>query len=427
MADSYEVRPVAGPVVGVIRPPGSKSITNRALVCAALANGRSTLTGVLDSDDTRYMLDALKRLGFGVRVSDSGETVEIDGADGRIPALEAELFVGNSGTSIRFLTAMLTLGAGGFRLDGVARMRERPISDLVDALNQLGARVRCEQGNGCPPVWVHASGLPGGAATVRGDLSSQFLSGLMLAAPCAASPVELVIDGTLVSVPYVEITRRVMEAFGAEVDVAPDGAGFRIPNSGYRPADYAIEPDASAASYFWAAAAITGGRVAVNGLGEHAIQGDVGFVECLEKMGCRVHRAADSITVEGAPLRGIDVDMNGVSDTVQTLGAVALFADGPTTIRNVGHIRHKETDRISALACELKRLGARVEEHETGLVIHPAPLHGATVETYDDHRMAMSLALVGLRQAGVVIQDPGCTAKTYPRYFTDLEQLVAGG
>ncbi|QDU88697.1 3-phosphoshikimate 1-carboxyvinyltransferase [Pirellulimonas nuda] len=426
MDDVYRVRPVAGPIVGAVRPPGSKSITNRALVCAALADGRSTLTGVLDSDDTRYMLAALQTLGFAMTVSDEGKTILLDGAGGRIPAIEADLFVGNSGTTIRFLTAMLTLGAGGFRLDGVARMRERPIEDLVAALNQLGARVRCEAENGCPPLWVHANGLPGGAASVRGDVSSQFLSGLMLAAPCAEAAVELTIDGVLVSVPYVEITRRVMSAFGAEASTGADYARIKVANTGYRAAHYGIEPDASAASYFWAAAAITGGRVTVQGLGADSIQGDVRFVDCLEQMGCRVESSDDSLTVEGASLRGIDVDMNGISDTVQTLGAVALFAEGPTTIRNVGHIRHKETDRIAALACELRRLGGMVEESETGLVIHPGPLRGAEVETYDDHRMAMSLALVGLRQKGVVIKDPGCTAKTYPNFFTDLEGIASG-
>lgn len=422
----YNVRPADQPVRGSIRPPGSKSITNRALVCAALARGESHLQGVLDSDDTSYMLAALKSLGFGVVGDDAGEQVTVRGQGGAIPADRADLFVGNSGTTIRFLTAAVALGAGEYRLDGVARMRERPISDLIDTLNKLGSDARCELENGCPPVVVRGQGLGGGSATVRGDISSQFLSGLMLTAPCARSAVELRVEGELVSVPYVEITRRVMEAFGAKVSLGPGATTLAIEPTGYQPCNYAIEPDASAASYFWGAAAVTGGEVCVEGLGAGALQGDVAFVDCLEQMGCRIDRCADSITVTGGALHGIDVDMNGISDTVQTLAAVALFAEGPTTVRNVAHIRHKETDRIAAVATELRRLGAGVEEAQDGLTIYPGPLRPTEVKTYDDHRMAMSLALVGLRQPGVAILDPGCTAKTYPGFFNDLENLISG-
>lgn len=425
MTDIYEVRPVAGPINATVRPPGSKSLTNRALVCAALADGESVLTGTLDSDDTRVMIDSLGRLGINVEVTDGGTKLKVSGCCGVLPAKKAELFIGNSGTTVRFLTALATLGGGEYRLDGVPRMRERPIGDLVDALNALGADVRCESAGGCPPVVVRAAGLPGGESTVRGDVSSQFLSGLLMAAPLAANNVRLLIDGELVSKPYVAMTLRVMESFGVHAEVAADASHFVIPApQSYGAVDYAVEPDASAASYFWAAAAITGGRVTVQGLSRHALQGDVRFVECLEQMGCHVEWGDDEITVEGGPLVGAELDMNPISDTVQTLAAVALFAEGPTTVTGVAHNRHKETDRIGDLATELRRLGAGVEELTDGLRITPAELRAAEIETYDDHRMAMSLALVGLRQPGVRIKDPGCTSKTYPNYFQDLEAIT---
>ncbi|MEM6330046.1 MAG: 3-phosphoshikimate 1-carboxyvinyltransferase [Planctomycetota bacterium] len=347
----------------------------------------------------------------------------IRGAAGRIPATEAELFVGNSGTTVRFLTAMLCLGHGAFRLDGVARMRSRPLGDLADALNALGAQVRCESPGGCPPVTVHANGLPGGTASIRGDVSSQFLSGLMMASPWARQPVTVEVDGPLVSRPYVRITQEVMRAFNALVEPAPAGDAFVIANRGYDACRYQIEPDASAASYFWAVAAVTGGRVTVEGLTPDALQGDVAFVECLAKMGCEVEAGPDAITVTGRPLRGAVLDMNAISDTAQTAAAVALFADGPTTLAGIAHNRHKETDRIEDLATELRRLGAAVETHSDGMTITPGPLRPAEIETYDDHRMAMSMAIVGLRQPGVVIRAPGCTSKTYPGFFADLEAL----
>ena len=425
MAESIEIRPVAGPLRATIRPPGSKSLTNRALVCAALADGSSTLTGVLDSEDTRVMADALKALGIGVTLERAGQRAVVIGRGGKIPAAGGELYVANSGTTVRFLTAMVALGHGTFWLDGTPRMRERPIQDLLDALEQLGVRAHSVDGSGCPPVEVEAAGLPGGRATIRGDISSQFLSGLLMAAPCAVGPVEIAIEGPLVSQPYVRMTLAVMEAFGVRVDGADLTRLSIRGGTRYQARSYAIEPDASAASYFWAAAAITGGEVTVDGLGRDSLQGDVRFCECLAQMGCKVHYGDQQTTVRGGPLRGIDADMNDISDTVQTLAAVALFADGPTTIRGVGHIRHKETDRIGALAAELRKLGADVDERADGLTIVPGSLlRGAALDTYDDHRMAMSLALVGLRLPGVIVKDPGCTAKTYPRFFEDLDRLV---
>jgi 3-phosphoshikimate 1-carboxyvinyltransferase len=442
LTDRIAITPVARPISGRIRPPGSKSITNRALICAALAQGDSTLTGALDSEDTRVMIAGLGQLGIRVEVSDDGRTLRVQGRGGRIPASTADLFVGNSGTTIRFLAALCTLGHGSFRLDGVSRMRQRPIGDLLDALNQLGAKCRGSLREGFPPVEMRAGGLAGGHTTIRGNISSQFLSGLLMAAPYAADDVELSVVGELVSKPYVLMTLRIMQEFGVRVEAKLDLSGLRIPaRQQYMGRAYNIEPDASAASYFWAAAAITGGEVTVEGLTWASLQGDVRFVECLQMMGCRVTHDASGITVSGRAERGINIDMNAISDTVQTLAPVALFADSPTTIRGVGHIRHKETDRIGDLARELRKLGAAVDELPDGLRITPLPLgeggsrsepgEGVTrtsteIETYRDHRMAMSLALAGLRIPGVVILDPGCTAKTYPGYFDDLARLVSG-
>lgn len=423
---SVAIRP-SGPVRGSIRPPGSKSITNRALVCAALARGESTLTGALESEDTLVMIDSLGRLGIRVDQADQGRTLRISGCGGTIPADGAELYVANSGTSMRFLAALVTLGQGLFRIDGSPRMRQRPIEDLLAALRQLGADASGESPGGCPPVRIRADGLPGGRATVGGAISSQFLSGLLMAAPYARRPVEFVVAGELVSVPYVEMTLAVMRSFGVTVEHR-DLKEFLVPAATvYDARQYAVEPDASAASYFFAAAAVTGGRVTVDGLSRESLQGDVRFCDCLAQMGCEVSYGADSITVARSPgrtLRGIEADMNAISDTAQTLSAVALMAEGPTTITGVGHIRHKETDRIAALATELRKLGARVEEREDGLQIVPGPLHGAAIDTYNDHRMAMSLAIVGLAVPGVMIRDPDCTAKTYPGFFLDIERLT---
>ena len=421
MDDAIKIK-TTGPVVGSIRPPGSKSITNRALVCAALADGTSVLQGALDSDDTRVMIAGLEQLGIAIRTEDAKTTLKVTGCGGKIPAKDADLSIGNSGTTMRFLTAMSTLGQGRFRLDGVPRMRERPIGDLLDALIPLGTNIATEFENGCPPVIVNATGLGGGMTTIRGDISSQYLSGLMMAAPYAQQPVHIVLDGPLVSKPYVAMTQSVMKSFGVSLEQTEKDLKIPAPQK-YKGQHYAIEPDASAASYFWATAAITGGDVTVKGLQRSALQGDVRFCDCLAQMGCDVEYNESSIRVRGGSLTGVDVDMNAISDTVQTLTAVALFAKGTTRIRGVEHNRHKETDRIGDLATELRKFGAKVTEFEDGLEIQPAPLRGATIDTYDDHRMAMSLALVGLQVDDVVIRDPGCTHKTYPGFFDDLQEL----
>jgi 3-phosphoshikimate 1-carboxyvinyltransferase len=419
MRNVLEIQPT-GPFRKTVRPPGSKSITNRALVCAAWADGPSRLTGALDSEDTRVMIESLGRLGVAIEHDRVAAQLRLSGCGGRLPAGPIELYAANSGTTVRFLTAMLATGHGVYRIDGTPRMRQRPIGDLADALGQLGAEVSCESPGGCPPVVVHSRGLHGGRATVAGDISSQFLSGLLLAAPYADADVELAVDGEMVSQPYVAMTLAVMASFGIDAR-AEDHRRFVIaaPRR-YQATDYAIEPDASAASYFFAAAAITRGEATVEGLSRDSLQGDVGFCDCLARMGCDVRWRPDRITVAGRPLRGIDVDMNATSDTVPTLAAVALFADGPTTIRGVAHIRRKESDRIHALAVELRKLGAEVEERPDGLKIVPGKLRGAAIDTYDDHRMAMSMALVGLATPGVVIRNPGCVSKTYPRFFDDL-------
>ncbi len=477
--DRLEIVPFTGRPIQTVTLPGSKSLSNRAMVLAALA-GRPEgclLRGVLHSEDTVVMADSLARLGFDVDADWSEGSVRVGRREGHrlIPGSSADLQVANSGTTMRFLTALVGVGQGRYRLDGVARMRERPIEDLLVALRQLGVNARSERNNGCPPVVVNAAGMRGGKVLIKGEISSQFLSGLLMAASAADDPVEIRVEGPLVSRPYVDMTLAQMRQWGLEVSAGSipltptplpgvpgqgaEGEGadvsarsipltptplpgvpgrgasrrdsecspacYRVPGSQRsRIAHYEIEPDASAASYFWAAAALTGGRIRVAGLTVRSLQGDVRFADVLGRMGCEVEHGPDGIAVGGGGrLRGIDVDMNDISDTVMTLAVVACFADGPTVIRNVGHVRHKETDRLAALATELRRLGAGVEEREDGLTIAPRVLHGTSVATYDDHRMAMSLALAGLRVPGVVIQDPGCVVKTYPHFFEDFEKL----
>jgi 3-phosphoshikimate 1-carboxyvinyltransferase len=419
--------PWTGPPPQVrVRVPGSKSLTNRALIVAALADGATTLTGALDSEDTRVMVDSLQRLGIAVAHDPLAATLGVTGCGGTIPAEQANLFVANSGTSLRFLTALATLGRGTYTLDGSPRMRQRPVADLLSALAGLGADLRSDLGTGCPPVTVHAGGLDGGFAFVKGNVSSQFLSGLLMALPYARETTTVEVEGALVSRPYVAMTLAVMEAFGVRVENRKFRR-FDVRPGRYRGRVYAIEPDASAASYFFAAAAITGGTVTVEGLGTDSLQGDLAFVDVLEHMGCTVARSKDATSVTGGPLRGVDVDMNAISDTVMTQAVVALFAAGVSRIRNVGHIRHKETDRIAALATELRKLGARVDEQDDGLIIIPPDrIAPAAIATYDDHRMAMAFALAGLKAEGITILDPGCVAKTYPAFWEDWARLREG-
>lgn len=429
--DTLPVTPVASPISGTIAVPGSKSITNRALLLAALAEGVTTLTNALFSDDTQRMMDCLRVLGFDVQDSPEREEIRVQGRGGDIPASEGELFVGNSGTTTRFIVPAMALGQGEFLVDGVARMRERPIGDLIRALQQLGVGIESVAGNDCPPLRVSARGLHGGTSTIRSDISSQFLSGLLMASPAAAGDeTRILLEGPILSAPYIAITTAMMRQFGVSVDEKEGGREYRIPGrQTYRAQEtYTVEPDASSASYFFAVAAITGGCVRVSGIGTNSLQGDAAFVDVLEKMGCRVNRGADFLEVQGAErLQGITVDMNAISDTVMTLAAVAPFAESPVIIENVAHIRHKETDRIAAVVTELRRLGVMVEEREDGMTIYPAgQITPAEIHTYDDHRMAMAFSLVGLIAPGIVIRDPGCVAKTFPDYFERLETLAAG-
>jgi 3-phosphoshikimate 1-carboxyvinyltransferase len=416
------------PPRAVVRVPGSKSLTNRGLVVAALAEGQTVLREALDCEDTQVMITALRALDIEVEHDTASAQIKVTGCSGVIPSSTASLYVANSGTSLRFLTAMLATGQGTFHLDGSSRMRQRPISDLLFALNRLGAQANSDLGTGCPPVTIKAAGLRGPYVDVRGDVSSQFLSGLLMALPCAKETTTIEVRGALVSQPYVAMTLAVMEAFG----VIAGNRKFRrfdVRPAQYKGREYQIEPDASAASYFFALAALTGGAITLEGLGSTSIQGDMSFVDVLEHMGCTVEREPTRTTLIAGPLRAVDVDMNAFSDTVMTLAVVALFAEGISRIRNVAHIRHKETDRIAALATELRKLGARVDEQPDGLVIDPpAPevLHGARIATYNDHRMAMAFALAGLRIPDVTIVDPGCVAKTYPGFWTDLDRLRAG-
>jgi 3-phosphoshikimate 1-carboxyvinyltransferase len=425
--DALEIVPLRQPPLATIRVPGSKSITNRALILAALSDPMkgSELRGVLQSEDTEVMVEALRQLGFRVDVDWANAVIRVrrGPCTKLIPNPEADLFVANSGTSMRFLTALVSLGQGRYRLDGVARMRERPIEDLLVALRQLGADARSELDNGYPPVVVNSSGLEGGFVRLRGEVSSQFLSALLMVAPFARRDLTIDVTGPLVSKSYVAMTVKMMEECGVRLSALKTYFKVAAPQPWYRATAFEIEPDASAAGYFLAAAAITAGEVTVPGFDAACLQGDVRFVAILESMGCDAVYGDQGVTLCGKPLCGVDVDMNDVSDCVMTLAAVACFAKGPTTIRDVAHIRHKETDRLRALATELRRVGAEVEERPDGLTITPGRLHGATIETYNDHRMAMGMALIGLRVPGIVIRNPGCVAKTYPDFFDDLERL----
>jgi 3-phosphoshikimate 1-carboxyvinyltransferase len=411
------VVPLAAPPDLSWRVPGSKSITNRALMLAALAEGTSTLDGVLHSDDTRHMRAALSALGIPIGDADA-TTLVIEGGRSRLRSPGKELFVGNSGTTVRFLAALAALLPGPVTLVGDDAMARRPIEDLVLALRSLGIQVDCP--TGCPPLTIHGGRLPGGAVRMRGDRSSQYLSALLMAGGLADGPLIIEIEGDLVSRPYVDITLRMIEAFGGR---ATGGShDFRVsPVEHYTGRRYVIEPDASSASYPFALAAAGGGRIRVDGLGRGALQGDYSFVDVLEAAGAWIDRgeAYTEVRSEG-PLRGVDVDMHHISDTVMTLAAIAPTAAGPTTIRNVANIRIKETDRLAATVEELRRLGQTVTHGDDWLRIDPRPIRPAVVRTYRDHRMAMSFAILGLLREGVSIEDPACVAKTYPTFWQDL-------
>jgi 3-phosphoshikimate 1-carboxyvinyltransferase len=424
LPDALLIKPFAKPVHATIAPPGSKSYTNRVLPIAALASGESTLSGALFSDDTKYMAQSLRQLGIQVLENEAQHQFKVLGTSGKLSTSSQTLFIGNSGTSARFLAPLVALGQSEYIIDGVEAMRLRPIQPLIEALNQIGGQVLSIHGTGCPPLRIKANGIRGGQVRIRGDLSSQYLSGLLISAPYFELGLELIVDGDLVSKPYLEVTAQAMQAFGVELQMF-GFERFKVAPGRYQPSSYWVEPDASAASYLFATAAITNGTVTVPGLGTNSLQGDLGFVRVLEKMGCTVNMTANTTEVIGTPnLRGLEeIDMSQISDTAQTLAAVAVFADRPTRVTGIGFIRKKETDRVAAVVTELNRLGIMAIEEADGFIVHPGVVKPAKVETYDDHRMAMSFALIGLKQAGVTILDPKCTSKTFPNYWDVLETM----
>lgn len=412
---------------GTARPPGSKSYTNRALVLAALARGRSSIEGALFSDDTLHMAKSLSALGIGVEADEARARFDVEGCAGKLSVARASVFVGNSGTTARFLTPVMALGTGVYDLEGDEAMAKRPIQPLLDALVGMGVRATSVRSNGCPPVRVESSGLEGGAVRMAGGISSQYFSALLMVAPCTRRGLRLEVEGDLVSKPYIEVTAQAMQAFGVTFRNEAF-ARFEVEPGTYRATAYTVEPDASAASYFFAAAAITRGRVVVPGLGARSLQGDLGFVRLLERMGCRVCQTETETEVIGPEkLRGIEADMSNLSDTAQTLAAIAPFAVGPTRVTGIGFIRRKETNRVAAVVTELRRMGIRAEEEDDGFVVHPGTPRPADVETYDDHRMAMSFAITGLAAPGIRIRNPSCVSKTFPRFFDVLASLRSIG
>ncbi len=425
--NDHHCKTIDHPLDATVELPGSKSLTNRALIAAALADGDSILGGVLLAEDTRLMIDAIRQLGIAVTIDEAARVAEVSGCRGHIPASEVDLFCGNSGTTIRFCAAFCATGHGNFRLDGIERMRDRPIGGLVDALRALGSRVQYQTRDNYPPLVIHASGLAGGEASFENSASSQWISAILLAAPYAGGDVMIDVRGQIPSIPYIRMTTHLMSQFGVNIIEQYESRRVRFiveAPQRYAPTNISIEPDASAATYFWAAAAIAGGSVCIEGIGNESVQGDAKFVDVLERMGCEVQREVRRTTVTGPndrhPLRAINIDMNDMPDAAMTLAVVALFAEGKTTIRNVANLRVKETDRIAALATELRKLGATVNELPDGLQITPPTdfESPAEIATYNDHRIAMAFTIAGLRYPNLTIRNPECVAKTFPDFFS---------
>ncbi|KAM7273247.1 hypothetical protein ACFE04_027911 [Oxalis oulophora] len=439
--NAIELKPIKE-ISGTVTLPGSKSLSNRVLLLAALSKGTTVVDNLLNSDDVRYMLGALGKLGLRVEADSEKKQAIVEGCAGKFPVDGStdvvELFLGNAGTAMRPLTAAVTAAGGNasYILDGVPRMRERPIWDLVSGLKQLGADVDCIHGTNCPPVRINAKGgLPGGKVKLSGSISSQYLTSLLMSSPLALGDVEIEIIDKLISVPYVEMTLKLMQRFGVSVEHNDSWDRFLVHGRQvYKsPGNAFVEGDASSASYFLAGAAVTGGTVTVEGCGTSSLQGDVKFAEVLEQMGCKVSWTENSVTVSGPPrgsfgkkhLRAIDVNMNKMPDVAMTLAVVALFADGPTAIRDVASWRVKETERMIAVCTELRKLGATVEEGPDYCVITPPErLNVTAIDTYDDHRMAMAFSLAACADVPVTIKDPKCTAKTFPDYFEVLERVT---
>ena len=409
----------------VVRIPGSKSLTHRAVIAAGLASGESHIKNFLSCEDTLYTIRALQELGAVISID--GEDLTVSGTGGQFPhsSDRKEIFLGNSGTSYRLLLSIVALANGEFLITGVPRMHKRPIGDLVAALNTLGVKAIYMERDEFPPVLIKAEGIRGGRTSIGGVKSSQYVSSLLLAGPYSDEGIEIEVTGTLVSEPYVDLTLDVMETFGIRVERKGYNY-FKVPSGqGYSPRHFSVEGDASSASYFWAAAAVTGGKtITENIYSQKTRQGDIRFLHILEKMGCYVEKKADHVLVHGGTLTGIEADMSTMPDMVPTLAAVALFADGKTVIRNVSHLRHKESDRLRAVASEWSRLGGRVEELSDGLIIHGgSPLIGTMVDPHDDHRIAMSFALCGLKTPGIFIKDERCVEKSFPNFWDVFEEL----
>lgn len=434
--DTLQIQPLDHAFSETLCPPGSKSITNRAVLLAALSSGTSELTGLLCADDANRMREAIIKLGIDWQET-SPTSAKITGQSGTFPNTNADLFLGNAGTATRFLTAVCCLGQGQRNIDGIPRMRERPIGELVDPLRQLGAHIEYAGKDGFPPLKIAAGQkveLQGGSITLKPTLSSQFISALLQIGPYLPGGLTIHFDGRPISIPYITMTLSLMYQFGLESTVDHGFTSITVPQGIYKPVQLHIEPDASNASYFLAAAAITpGSQCTIDGLGFRSMQGDASFAEVLQQMGASVICEPDSITVisppKGEKLIGIDIDLNNMPDMAQTLAAVAYFADGPTTIRNVGNLRVKETDRMAAIQVELMKLGAEVELDGEDIIITPPENpdlptdETVTIHTYDDHRMAMSFAVIGLRKPGVILEDPTCVNKTFPDFYDYLEQL----
>lgn len=417
----YEVKPAEGFRCSV-NVPGSKSITNRALIIGALATGKTTLENVLFSDDTRYMIDALKTLGCDIRIDETNHNVEVNGIGNAF--LRGQCFVGNAGTAMRFLPSFIAVKGGDVELTGVERMKNRPIDELINMLRKLGVNIDYLEKEGYPPIKIQSKGINGGSLKVKGNISSQFVSSILLSSPYAKSDVYIEVEEDLVSKPYIDITLGIMQDFGIEVENFAYKNFYIRSGQIYQCRKYIIESDGSAASYFFAAAAVAKGDITVKNLNPYSVQGDIRFIDILEKMGAKVERGTDYVRVVGDKLKGVSVDMNDMPDVAQTLAIVALFAQGPTEIKNVYNMRLKETDRLKALNIELTKLGAEVVEKKDGLIIYPADDYKpADIGTYDDHRMAMSFAVAGLKISGIRIKDSECVAKTFPEYFKEFEKI----
>ncbi len=420
-----EVKPVRH-LNATVEVPGSKSYTQRALVIASLAQGRSTLNNVLISEDTQYLLEALRL--FGTKILASGSDIIVTGTSGRIRNSGRSVFLGNNGTALRFLTTLVSLGSGEFILDGSSRLRERPVKPLLDALKTLGVISHSRNNRGYPPLRIDAKGISGGSVTFNDVESSQYVSSLLICAPYAGHDITIKLTGRTVSEPYIEMTLNVMETFGAEI-VRSEGNSFRV-KSGlrYSGRKYIVEGDASSASYFFLAAALCQGRVRVTNINPSSLQGDIKLLDIMESLGCLVVRGDTWVEVIGGTLNEGDLrfDMGDMPDMVPTLAVLAAFRQGQTTITNVSHLRIKESDRIAALANELNRIGVNAKEKDDGLVIVGGKPHGADIETYNDHRIAMSFAIAGLAIPGMKIKDWLCVGKSFPGFWNELKKLHGG-